>query len=190
MVSISVVLLSTAAFCLIILSILLSESQQRCIADWNVRAWATLDEFQGCLGTKRLFKMVLEDSPPTTALATIGCFVGGLCGMSTFGIVFALGLSALLGGILINVDAASLEPRVALLLWLYGSIVLVALVGLLKSILISGLSVAAAIAACVLIILLIAEFVVRRLAEYQKGPLIALSLLVAAAASFLKALGY
>jgi hypothetical protein len=190
MVSTSVVLLGTAAFCLIILSVFLSKSQQRCIADWNVLVWATLDEFRGYLGTKRLFKIVLEDSPPITALATMGCFVGGLFGMSTFGVIFAFGLCALLGGILVNENVAFLQPRVAILLWLYGSIALVALVGFFQSVRMLGLSVAAVIAACILIILLIVEFVIRRLAEYQKGPLIAFSLLVAAAASFLKALGY
>ena len=52
MVSNSLILLSTTAFCLTALSVLLSESQQRRIIDWNVRVWAAIDGFREYLKTK------------------------------------------------------------------------------------------------------------------------------------------
>jgi len=187
MVSNSLILLSTTAFCLTALSVLLSESQQRRIIDWNVRVWAAIDGFREYLKTKRLFKMVLEESVPSTALGTVACFVGGLVGVSISAVFVLLGTSALLGAISYHQDSTSVEPRSALLLWLYGAIALTALFGLFQSIFMWLLSVGAVIAACTLVSLLIIEFLLRRLAEHAKGPIIALGLLAAATISLLKA---
>jgi hypothetical protein len=182
MLSGSLVFLSTTAFCLAILTVLLSESEQRRIADWTVEAWATIEDFRAYLGTKYVFKLVLEDSPPTTALATIGGFVGGLFGASIFGVFLVFGVCALLGAILFN-DTQCVEPPATLLMWIYGGMALTGLLGLIQGIWMSLLSVAAVIAACILFALSIAEFLACRLAEHQKGPIIALGLLVAATLS-------
>jgi hypothetical protein len=176
------------AFCLTALSVLLSESQQRRLVDWNVRACAAIDGFRDYLKTKRLFKIVLEEPPPTTALGTVACFVGGLVGMSLFGVFCILGTCAVVGAILHHQDAISLEPRTACLIWLYGAIALTGLFGLFESIRMYLLSGCAIIAASILVSLLIVEFFVRRIAEHPKGPIIALGLLAAAVISWLKAL--
>jgi hypothetical protein len=183
----SLILISATAFCLTILSVLLSESEQRRIVDWSVRAWVAIDQFRACVGTKYLFKIVLEDSPPTTVLATTKCFVGGVLAMSIFGTFLVLSVCALLGALLVNDNATSLDTRTAVLIWLYGCIALTTLLGLLDGVLMVLLSVTAVMAACILVVLSIVELLARRLAEHQKGPIIALGLLVAAALSLLKA---
>jgi hypothetical protein len=188
MLSNSLILLSTMAFCLTALSVLLSESQQSRLVDWNVRAWAAIDGLREHLKTKRLFKIVLEEPPPSTALGTVACFVGRLVSISLFGGFCVLGTCAFLGAILYHQDAPSLEPRTACLIWLYGAIVLTGLFGLFESIRMYLWSVCAVLAASVLVSLLIVEFFVRRIAEHPKGPIIALGLLAAATISLLKAL--
>ena len=184
----SLILLSTAAFCLTILSVVLSESQQRRVADWNVRAWARIDEFREHLRTKRLFMLVLEDPPLTTSLATIGSFVIGLLGMGIYGAFFVFAFAALLGGILVNANVPCLEPRIAALFWLYGLIALTALPGVFVSLQALLLSVWAVIAASFVVVVLVIELVFRRIAEHRKGPLVALTVLIAAAISLFRIL--
>jgi hypothetical protein len=183
----SLILISATVFCLTILSVLLSESEQRRIVNWNLRAWAAIDEFRTYLGTKYLFKIVLEDSPPTTVLAAIGCFVGGVLAIGIFGTLLALSVCALLGAFVVNDCATPLDTRTALLVWLYGCIALTTLLGLFQGILMSLLSMMAVVAACILVVLSIVELFARRLAEHPRGPIIALGLIVAAALSLLKA---
>jgi hypothetical protein len=135
-----------------------------------VRTWATVEDFQRYLGANRLFKIVLEESPPTTALAIILCFVGGVFGLGIVGVFFIISASALLGALFCSYTTTSLKPRVAFLMWLHGAIALTAMFGLFESILMAFLSVAAVIAACILVALLIVEFFVRCLAGRARSP--------------------
>jgi hypothetical protein len=184
----SLISLAVAGSCLTALSVLLNESQQRHIADWNVRVWATLDEFRCYLKAKSLFKLVLEDSPHVTALSTAGCFVVGLVGFGIFGFFFTLGLGALVGGILLNWDSGHLEPKIAFLLFLYAAIAATGLSGVWTSLKMWCLSIGSIIAAWVILPLTIVEFIVRRIAEHKKGPILTLSILVGAAFGLLKAI--
>jgi hypothetical protein len=180
--------LGVAGSCLIALSVLLNDSQQRHVADWNVRIWATLDELQCYLRTKSLFKLVLEDSPHVTALCTAGCFVIGFVSVGISGVLFTLALGAFIGGILVNWGGGHLEPRIASLLFLYAAIAVTSLSAAWTSLKMWCLSIGAIIAICIILPLIIVEFVVRRIAEHQKGPILALSILVGAASALLKAI--
>jgi hypothetical protein len=180
--------LAVLMVCLAVLNTLLSESKQRRVADWVVHVWAYVTEIRAQLATLPLFKIVLEDRPSATALATVKCFIAGLFGAIVFAIFSAVGAGALVGAILVNENATSLDTHTALLMWLYGAIALAALLGLFESIVMALFAIWAIVAASILAALSIAEILTRRTAEHYKGPVTALSALAAAMYSLLKTL--
>jgi hypothetical protein len=175
--------LAVLMVCLAVLNTLLSESKQRRVADWVVHVWAYVTEIRAQLATLPLFKIVLEDRPSATALATVKCFIAGLFGAIVFAIFSAVGAGALVGAILVNENT-----HTALLMWLYGAIALAALLGLFESIVMALFAIWAIVAASILAALSIAEILTRRTAEHYKGPVTALSALAAAMYSLLKTL--
>jgi hypothetical protein len=184
----SLVLLSATAFCLTSLSILLTEAQQRAIATWNVRAWSAIDQCRRSLAATRVAKIMHEDPPLVTALGTIGLLVIGIFWSCVFGCYSVVSVAAFLGGILLAFNNSTLNLKDAELIALYGAIAATSLTGLFIGMKAWLLSVAIMVVAIFLIPLSIVEFVTRRLAEYEKGPLVALGVLVAAVLSFLKAI--
>jgi hypothetical protein len=183
----SLVLLSTTLFCLTSLSILLTEAQQRAIATWNVRAWSAIDQCRRSLATSRVAKIMHEDPPFVTALGAWGMLVIGIFWSGIFGCFSVVSMAAFLGGIVVAFDRSSLDLKDVELVALYGAMAGVSLSGLFVAMKGWLLSVAIMVVAMFLIPLYIVEFVARRLAEYEKGPLVALGVLVAALLSFLRA---
>jgi hypothetical protein len=97
-------------------------------------------------------------------------------------------VAAFLGGILLAFDNSSWDLKDAELIALYGAIAAVSLSGLFIGMKGWLLSVVLIVIGCLLIPLSIVEFVARRVAEHEKGPLVAVGVLVTAALSLLKAL--
>jgi hypothetical protein len=184
----SLVLLSATAFCLTSLSILLSEAQQRALALWNVRAWSAIDHWRRSLATSRVGTMLHEEPPFVTALVTWAMLIMGIIWSGVFGCFSIVSVAAFLGGILLALDNWSLDLKDAELIALYGALAGVSLTGLFIAIKGWLLAIAVMVVAVFLIPLSVVEFVSRRIAEHEKGPLVALGVLVAAVLSFLKAI--
>ncbi|TKV80084.1 hypothetical protein FDV58_17690 [Bradyrhizobium elkanii] len=180
-------LLSAAAVVLTSLSVLLSDAQQRALALWNIRAWSFLDECRAATLATRFAKVMREDSPVLTALMTVVMLLAGAISVGVFFCFFAVSSAAALGGILLAYDGRALDDKDIQLIALYAVTAGVSLVGLftgMKGFLFSAAMIAVA---ALLFPLSAIEFVARRVAEYEKGPLVALGVLVAATIAFLKA---
>jgi hypothetical protein len=187
MLNTGLILLSATALCLASLSILLSDAQQRELATWNVRAWSAIDQCRRSLASGRVAKMMYEQSPFATVLGAIGMLVIGVVSSGVFGFFSLISLAAFIGGILFVCDSSAMELKDVELIALWGAMAGVSLSGFFIAMKGWLLSVAIFAVALVLIPLSIIEFVSRRLAEYEKGPLVALGVLIAAFLSFLKA---
>lgn len=182
----SLVLLSTTVFCLTSLSILLTEAQQRALALWNVRAWSAIDQCRRSLETSRVAKIMHEQPPFATALGTIAMFFVGIVSSGFFGLFSIVSVSAFLGGILLAFDHAALDVKDAELIALWGAMAGVSLTGFFIGMKGWLLAITIFVVALVLIPVSIVEFLSRRIAEHEKGPIVALGVLVAAVLSFMK----
>lgn len=184
----SLILLSTLAFCLTSLSILLTDVQQRAITTWNVRAWSALDQCRQSLMASRLIKLMQEDRPAVTIFATLGMFAVGAFWSGIFACYSVVSVAAFLGGVLLTIDKSAMDLKDAQLIAIWGAMAAISLTGLFIGVKGWLLSVAVMLATIVLIPLSFVEFITRRIAEHEKGPLVALGVLLAAALSFLKAI--
>jgi hypothetical protein len=184
----SLILLSTMAFCLTSLSIFLSEAQQGSIATWNVQAWSAIDQCRRSLATCRVAQIMQESSPFETALGSLGMLFIGIFASGIFGCFSVMSIAAFLGGILLAFDNSTLATKDAELIVLWGAMAAVSLTGLFVGMKGWLLSLAIFAVAILLIPLSLIEFISRRIAEHEKGPLVAVGVLVAAALSLLKAI--
>lgn len=183
----SLMLLSVFAFCLTSLSILLSDVQQRALTLWNMRAWSAVDQCRRMLMSSGAGKLMREDSPIITALATAGMLVTGPLWVAVFVLFLIPNGAAFLGGLLLACEGA-LDWKGVQVWALCGAITGISLTGVFMGMKAFLLSAAVAVVAVLLIPVSIIEFVARRIAEYDKGPLVALGVLVAAALTFFKTL--
>jgi hypothetical protein len=183
----SLMLLSALAFCLTSLSILLSDAQQHALALWNIRAWSAVDRCQRALVASGAGKLMRDDSPVVTALATAGMLIAGPLWVAVFVLFLIPNGAAFLGGRLLACEGA-LDWKGVQVWALCGAITGVSLTGVFMGMKAFLLSAAVVVVAVLLIPVSIIEFVARRIAEYDKGPLVALGVLVAAALTFFKAL--
>jgi hypothetical protein len=184
----SLMLLSALTFCLTSLGILLSDAQQRALALWNIRAWSTLDGYRQALISSRIGKILKEEPPADTALMTFSMFAIGLISAGFFACSTIFSAAACLGGLLLAYDGRPLDDKDFQLIALYGAMAGVSLTGLIVGAKGFLLSAALMIVAMSLLPLSAIEFVARRIAEYDKGPLVTLGVLVAAVLAFFKAL--
>ncbi|TWB87456.1 hypothetical protein FBZ93_12117 [Bradyrhizobium macuxiense] len=179
--------LSATAFVLTSLSILLSDAQQHALALWNIRAWSFLDECRATALSTRFAKAMREDSPVVTTLMTIAMLLTGAISVAVFFCYFAVSSAAVLGGLLLAYDGRVLDNKDMQLIALYSVMASVSFFGVVTGMKGFLFSVTVVAVAALLLPLSAIEFVARRVAEYEKGPLVALGVLVAAAFTFLKA---
>jgi hypothetical protein len=179
--------LNLLACCLTIVSVFLTDQQQRDISILIVKAWATVSEFREYLKTKPMFEAVLRESPSATAVATVKCLVAGLFGMVIYAIISALGTNALISTLTADDNAMCAGSCSSIVMCLYSALLIGSVLRLFESLVQAIFSAWMIVAASILIALSIVDFLLRRLAEYEKGPVIAMNLLVVAAFSFLKA---
>lgn len=182
----SLMLLSALAFCLTSLSILLSDAQQRALALWNIRAWSAVDKCRQTLVSSDAGKLMREDSPVVTTLATVGMLITGPLWVVVFVLFLIPSGAAFLGGLLLACEGA-LDWKGVQVWALHGAITGVSVTGVIMGMKGFLLSVAVVVVAVLLIPVSVIEFVARRIAEYDKGPLVALGVLIAAALTFFKA---
>jgi hypothetical protein len=152
-----------------------------------VRVWASVDRFRAYLSNRPAFRLVAEEGPLAAVVAILRCFFGGLLGVGFFGLFFFFSAGALAGAILVHWDTC-FDRQVLILMGCYVGMVVVSFRGLCEGARAFFVSMAAASAACLLMPVIIIEFVTRRIAEHPKGPIIALTLITTAALSLLKAL--
>ncbi|MDA9419310.1 hypothetical protein XI04_03870 [Bradyrhizobium sp. CCBAU 11430] len=182
----SLMLLSAMAFCLTILSILLSDAQQRALALWNIRAWSAVDHCRQALVSRGAGKLMREDTPLITALVTVVMLFTAPLWVAVFVWFLIPSGAAFLGGLLFAWDR-TLDWRGAEIIALHGAIAGVSLTGVIIAMKQFFLSTAVLVVAALLLPLSAFEFVARRVAEHDKGPLVALGALVTAALAFFKA---
>lgn len=102
----SLMLLSALAFRLTGLSILLSDAQQRALALRNIRAWSAVDHCRRVLVSSGAGKLMREDSPGITALATAGMLITGPLWVAVFVLFLIPSGAAFLGGLLLACEGA------------------------------------------------------------------------------------
>ncbi|TCU64086.1 hypothetical protein EDE08_1177 [Bradyrhizobium sp. R2.2-H] len=183
----SLMLLSAMAFCLTTVSILLSDVQQRALSLWNIRAWSAMDQCRQTLVSSGAGKLMREDTPLITALATAGMLLITPLWMAVFALFLIPNGAAFLGGLLFACEGA-LDWKGAEIVALTGAIAGVSLTGVIITMKQFFLATTILVVAALLLPLSALEFVARRIAEYDKGPLVALGVLVTAALAFFKAL--
>ena len=183
----SLMLLSAMAFCLTTLSILLSDAQQRALSLWNIRAWSAVDQWRQTLVSSGAGKLMRQDTPLITALTTTGSLLIAPLWIATFALFLVPSGAVFLGGMLFACDGA-LDWKGAEIVAPHGTIAGVSLTGVIIAMKQFFLATTVLVIAALLLPLFAVEFVARRVAEHDKGPLVAVGVLVTAALAFFKAL--
>jgi hypothetical protein len=131
-----------------------------------VRVWASVDRFRAYLSNRPAFRLVAEEGPLAAVVAILRCFFGGLLGVGFFGLFFFFSAGALAGAILVHWDTC-FDRQVLILMGCYVGMVVVSFRGLCEGARAFFVSMAAAFAACLLMPVIIIEFVTRRITLFE-----------------------